>query len=107
MVKTIDIAPYFSAPIDLIKMDIEGAEYDVIPHLGDRLGSARNMVIECLLDNKRIERFAHLLSTLRSTEFRVSVNSYGAWRDLAHQPAKLPNEFDQYVLVVAWRDNGG
>lgn len=103
-VKTIDLADFIIRPIDLIKMDIEGAEYDVISHLASRLELVKNMVIECHLYNEQINRFAELLHVLALAGFKVSVNSYGAWRDLIHKPEKLPNEFDQYILIAAWRE---
>ena len=103
LVKTVDLRRFMSIPIDLIKMDIEGAEHEVILGIADRLGLVKNMIIECHIDNKRIQLFSGLLSALASAGFIVSINSYGAWRDLIQQPPKLPNEFDQYILVAAWR----
>lgn len=103
-VKTIDFSAYITEPVDLIKMDIEGAEYKVISHLGDRLRLVKSMVIECHVDNRRIDQFAELLRVLYSAGFRVDINSYGVWRDLVHRSDKLPNEFDQYMLVAAWRE---
>lgn len=103
-VKTVDFSKFIKEPVDLIKMDIEGAEYEVISHLGDKLNLVNSMVVECHVDNKRIGQFAELLQVLASVGFNVSVNSYGAWRDLVHKPDKLPTEFDQYILVAAWRD---
>ncbi len=105
VVKTVDLADFISGPIDLIKMDIEGAEFEVIAALGEKLRQVRNMVVECHIDNKNIGPFGKLLQTLASAGFSASVNSFGPWRDLLRQPKKLPNTFDQYVLVVAWRDN--
>ncbi len=103
-VQTVDLAKFISGQVDLIKMDIEGAEYEVIASLGGKLGSVKNMVIECHVSNRDIHPFASLLDTLASTGFSVSVNSYGAWRDLIRQAPKAPNEFDQYVLIAAWRE---
>lgn len=105
-VRTVDIADYLTEPVDLIKMDIEGAEFDVVPHMADTLGLVENMVIECHLDNREIGRFARILETLGAAGYGVSVNSYGAWRDLVHRPGKLRDEFDQYLLVAAWREKG-
>jgi FkbM family methyltransferase len=103
VVKTVDFKRFLSDPVDLIKMNIEGAEYEVVPHLGDRLAVVKNMLVYCHIDNKDVHPFSRLLATLASAGFMVSLNSHGVWRDLIRQPPKLPNEFDQYILVAAWR----
>ncbi len=104
LVKTIDFRKFISCEIDLIKMDIEGAESDVVVHLGERLKLVKNIVIECHVDNGKIGPFARLLEVLAEKEFSVSLNSYGVWRDLIHQPEKGPYEFDSYILVAARRN---
>jgi FkbM family methyltransferase len=104
VVETVDLADYISEPIDLIKMDIEGAEFDVIRRIQPQLHLVSNLVIECHLDNGRAGEMADMLVILAAAGFKVSINSYGAWRDLVHKPGKLVNEFDQYFLLAAWRD---
>jgi len=103
-VECVDLKDFLVDPVDLIKMDIEGAEYKLIPHIADRLSLVGNLVVECHLSNGDVTSFARLLQVLGDAGFSVSVNSYGAWRDLVHRPAKLPNEFDQYLLLAAWRE---
>jgi len=105
VVKTVDLRTFVCGEIDLIKMDIEGAEFEVILHLGEKLNAIRNMVVECHINNKKIEPFAKFLLALASNGYNISMNSIGPWRDLIRQPHKLQNEFDQYVLVASWRDN--
>lgn len=104
-VKTVDLARFMDRPIDLIKMDIESAEFEVIQHVADKLNLVKSMVIECHVNNSEIDKFATLLQVLAEAKFEVSINSYGAWRDLIHNPDKLPAEFDQYILVAAWRSH--
>lgn len=104
VVDTIDFREVIAGPVDLIKMDIEGAEFDVIPHIQNKLSLVQNIVIECHIDNSKIHGFSEMLASLDSSGFQVSINSYGAWRDLIHKPGKLPNEFDQYILLAAWRN---
>lgn len=104
MVECVDLRDFLAGPVDLIKMDIEGAEFKVIPHIADRLSMVGNLVVECHLSNDDVASFARLLQVLADAGFSVSVNSYGAWRDLVRRPGKLPNEFDQYLLLAAWRE---
>lgn len=103
MVKTVDITEYIEKPIDMLKIDIEGAEYEVISHMEDKLALIKNMVIECHLDNSDISGLTKILQVLSSAGFKVAINSYGPWVDLVHRPERAPNGFDQYLLVAAWR----
>ncbi len=103
VVRTVDLSEYVFSEIDFVKMDIEGGEFEVITHLGEKLRAIDSMVVECHIDNKDVAPFGSLLQTLALSGYCVSVNPYGAWRDLVKQPTKLPYEFDQYILVAAWR----
>lgn len=102
-VKTVDIRTYLTEPIDLIKMDIEGAEYEVIAHLADELQLVQNMIIECHIRNDDIASLAGLLQVLAGNDFYVSINSYGPWIDLVHQSVENCYGIHQYALVSAWR----
>ena len=104
LVRTVALGDYLSDMIDLLKVDIEGAEFELIPHVVASLHHVKNMVVECHLTNRDVAPFANLLQFLANANFSVAVNSYGAWRDLVHRPPKGVYEFDQYLLVAAWRD---
>jgi len=103
-VRTVDLAAYLGEPIDMLKLDIEGAEYDVIMHLGNRLANVRNLCVECHLDQRKIKPFGKLLELLSTEGFNISINSFGPWRDLVRQPKIPPNHWEQYLLVSGWRD---
>ncbi len=103
-VKTIDLADCIAEPVDMLKIDVEGAEFEVIPHIEEKLSLVAQMVVECHIDNSKTGQFGKLLRVLSSVGFSVAVNSYGPWRDLVNRPEKMPNGFDQYILVAAWRD---
>jgi len=105
-VETIDFGTFLSEPVDLVKMDIEGAEFEVISHVRGNLKNVHNIIVECHVNVGDIMPFANLLQIFHSSGFSVAVNSYGIRRDLVNQPKRLVNEFDQYFLVAAWRDEG-
>lgn len=106
-VRSEDLSAYLGDPVDLVKMDIEGGEFEVIPHLGGKLRQVRNLIVECHLDNGDIGRFSRLLGVLASAGFRVALNSYGRWVDLVRRSHPARNEFDQYILLAAWRESRG
>jgi len=103
-VRTIDLAHYLTDEVDLLKLDIEGAEYGVVTALGDKLRAVRNIAIECHVHFADVAPLASMLATLAATGFNVAVNSLSSWRDLVRQPAIPPEHFSQYLLIAAWRD---
>ena len=106
-VETVRLRDYLAeGDVDFVKLDIEGAEAEVIVDSADLLHGVQNMVIEFHMTNSRPKDLARTLSTLADSDFHVSVASYGPWVDLLHQTNGPPNsriEFDQYLLICAWR----
>lgn len=103
-VLTVDLADYLDGEVDLLKLDIEGAEFEVVRHLGRRLRTVRNLTIECHLDAERGDALAAMLATLHREGFAIGVNLIGPWRDLLRQAPTPPNHWSQYLLIAAWRD---
>ncbi len=103
VVRTVDLADYLADDVDLVKLDIEGAEYEVVEHLRDRLGKVKNLSLECHLDRTRIGSFGAMLALLTQAEFALGVNSSGPWRDLIRQPQVERDHWEQYLVVSAWR----
>ena len=105
-VRSVDPSAYLDDPVDLVKMDIEGAEFEVIPHLEKNWASEEP---RCGVPPLRqgYRRFLRLLGVLASAGFRIALNSYGRWVDLVRRSDPGPNEFDQYILLVAWRAHQG
>lgn len=102
-VRAVDLARYLSQPVDLLKLDIEGAEYLVVPHLKEVLQNVKCINIECHLNQSNLTRLGDVLKTLGDCRFKVSLNSYGKWRDLVRQPHLGGDAWEQYLLVAGWR----
>lgn len=103
-VSTVDLAEYLAGGVDLLKLDVEGAEFELLPHLAPHLEAVQNVVVEVhITDQSRYVQLARLLDTLAGAGFEVALNTYGAWRDLIrrHRPAALHAE--QYMLLAGWR----
>jgi FkbM family methyltransferase len=102
-VRTVDLCDYLNKPVDLIKMDIEGAEYEVINHVGKKLKNVKAMSIECHLRQTTIVPFSKILKVLSAAGFKLSINSFGGWSDLIRQTPVLVDHHENYILVSAWR----
>lgn len=59
--------------IDMLKMDIEGAENDLIPHIATALHKIDKMFIEYHSFNKGQQRLDEILSLLRQYKFRYYI----------------------------------
>jgi len=105
LVQAIDLADYLTEKVDLLKFDIEGAEYDVINHLGEKLRNVKNILVECHLDQGNIVQFGEMFKIIKGVGFKLSINSFGAWRDLIRQTPVQPNHWEQYILLAGWRDS--
>ncbi len=104
IVPTVDLAHFLEQEIDLIKMDIEGAEFKVIPHLAGKLGSVKNISIECHITEDSYKPLCVLVDTLVDEGFQLSLNSYSFWHDLIQSSPPLKDHFWQYILVSGWRN---
>jgi FkbM family methyltransferase len=103
-VPTVDLARYLDGDIDLLKIDIEGAEFQVVPHLAPLLHRVKNILVECHLFGQSSYRdLTCLMSTLTAAGFSIGLNSYGPWRDLIRQPETAPLHAEQYMLLAGWR----
>jgi len=102
-VQAIDLADYLNETVDLLKIDIEGAEYDVVDHLGKELRNVKNILVECHLGQTNIDRFGKMLQILKEAGFKLGINSFGVWRDLIRQTPVQPNHWEQYILLAGWR----
>ncbi len=103
-VRTVDLAAYLDQDIDLLKLDVEGAEFDLVPHLGNRLDRVKNVLVEIhITGQERYQGLAALLVTLKAAGFEIALNSYGPWRDLIRRHNPDPLHCEQYMLLAGWR----
>jgi FkbM family methyltransferase len=104
IVPTVDLRRYLRQDIDLLKLDIEGAEFDVVPHLASSLDRVGNVIVEChITDQSKYDGLGRLMTTLSTAGFRISINSWGPWRDLTRRHLVDALHAEQYLTVYGWR----
>jgi len=103
-VKTTDLNLYLSKPVDLLKIDVEGAEYDLLLHIRKSLAKVRNISLECHVAQHNIKPLAKVLDCLVDEGFTIGVNSFGPWRDLIRRPQIPPDHWEQYLVIAASRN---
>ena len=74
-VKVVRMRNYLDEPIDLLKLDIEGAEFDVLKDCEDRLANVRRLFVEYHSFADRPQLMPDLFAILRFAGFRVHVQT--------------------------------
>jgi len=76
-VKTIRLRNFLSQPIDFLKVDIEGAEVEVIEDCSDLLKNVSNIFIEFHSFINREQRIHKILGILNENNFRYYIRNEG------------------------------
>lgn len=106
-VPSIDLASHLPERVDLLKLDIEGAEYQVIDRLckTGAISRIRNIVVEYHVRREDTDRFLSSIAQLRRAGMHVSMNAQmGRWLGPAAEPSSFETVGAQQILseVYAW-----
>lgn len=104
-VKTQRLADYLEQPVDLVKMDIEGAETRVLADCRLCLPNVRRLIIEFHSLAECPGGLAPLLNTLEECGFYYFVNSGGTWTDFARPHTPYEGWLEQYLMIYAQSAN--
>lgn len=104
LVRTTTLAPYLEEPIDFLKMDIEGAEVDVLTGVAPQLPNVRVLFVEFHSQPGHPQRLHELLAVLAGAGFRLFVEQGGnpVRCPLADRPEH--KGFDLLLNIFATRD---
>lgn len=107
-VPTIDLRNYLNQSVDFLKMDIEGAEYEVLIHCADLLHNVEKLVIEVHYRVDEVYVMIKILSILEDAGFQVSIVSPlehdAKVIDLQEPFVRNPkSNADIYIGLYAWR----
>lgn len=107
-VRVVPLSPYATQPIDFLKLNIEGAELDVLRELeqAGRLRNVRAMVIEHHGWYAAPHQLAPLLDVLGRNGFRYLVHDLDDQTNPVTKPpfVPLPAGTPWFCLVYAWQD---
>lgn len=92
-------------PVDLLKLDVEGAEFAIIEDCGDALAAVDRMVIEMHAMDGAPPRIGALLAALEARGFRYVLGDLhqAAWLDPLPTPFAACATGKFIVTVYAWR----
>jgi len=93
---------FTDGPIDLLKMDIEGAEEVVLPACASRLGQVRHVFVEYHSRVGCPQRLDEVTGILRTAGFRIDVQDMTKRRSpLMREPE--PSDFDLQLNIFGWK----
>jgi FkbM family methyltransferase len=74
-VRVVRMRDWLNEPVDLLKLDIEGAEFDVLMDCSVRLGNVSKLFVEYHSFASQPQRLPELLTILREAGFRVHMQT--------------------------------
>lgn len=96
-VAAIPLTDLLTRPVDLLKLDIEGAEYKVIRAAQGSLGMVRKLFIEYHSYVNRPQELSGLLEVLKSAGFRYYITAPSVF---SPQPLVQPQAYNQCDMVL-------
>ena len=104
-VKAVRLSDYLTESIDFLKMDIEGAEHDVLPSISNNLKNVKFLFLEVHLEYNTSQKLEKILSILRSNGF---VYSFKTVMNLSFKELLSPKNrkgFTQQLNIFAINEN--
>jgi FkbM family methyltransferase len=107
-VPSVDLAAHLPERVDLLKLDVEGAEYAIVSRLcsSGAIGRVQNLVAEFHVRRRDVDNFIQSLRFLREAGMELAMTSaLGPWLGPADVAAPFEIVGDHQVLVelYAWR----
>lgn len=90
--------------VDFLKIDIEGAEYEVLEHCQDALSKVQNIFVECHSYNASSQKIASVLSILNKQGFRYYIHNESI-RKSPFINRKKEQQMDMQLNIFAYRSN--
>ncbi len=104
-VPAVRLSDLIEGPVDLLKLDIEGSEYDVIADLSQsgQIAQVKRLICEVHGNPATQQRFAELWERLNDAGFRLSLHYARVGGDPEETPFPAIPGIYYAVLVYAWR----
>jgi FkbM family methyltransferase len=100
-VTTVKLSEFITEPVDLLKVDIEGAEGEVLPEIESRLGWVRNLFVEIHSRKDAPQHWGGLIACLQRAGFRCYIRPLRApWRPFVEMPEEAFGLDDQFNVFA-------
>ncbi len=102
-VEAVPLAPLLSEPVDLLKLDIEGAEFEVLRNCRSQLGQVKRAFVEYHSFTDRPQCLPELLTILTEAGFRLNITSPSVFRRHPFISSDAYNQMDMVLNIYAMR----
>jgi FkbM family methyltransferase len=102
-VKTLPLLNFLHEPIDFLKLDIEGAEFEVLSSCGDKLAAVRKAFIEYHSQIGGPQYLPELLYLLKKSGFRCFISTPSVFNPRPLEASKSYNGFDMVLNLFCVR----
>ncbi len=99
-VKTCKLSDYLNQPVDFLKLNIEGAEFEVLAESENKLKNVSEMIIEFHSFKGEEQRLQELLTILSRNGFRYMLNHFDYESNLAVKPPFKIDDQTTYILLL-------
>lgn len=104
-VQTKKLSSYLDREVDLLKLNIEGAEFDVLKEASSHLHKVREIIIEFHSFAEQKQRLQELLEILTNQGFRYLINHFDYESNYAVKPPFSMDSDKSYILLVYAKRN--
>lgn len=98
------LRPYLQQPVDFLKIDIEGAETEVLQDCADLLSGVQRLFVEYHSFRDQRQRLPELLTVLQNAGFRYYMESTGVSSVQPFQRIEEWIQMDLQLNIFAWQD---
>lgn len=100
--KTKKLSSYITEPVDFLKLNIEGSEYDVLLEMEDKLQLIREMVMEYHMFDTSSQNLHKILDLLNRHDFMYMINDFDSLTNpMTKTPFKMRKDTKYFLLVYA------
>lgn len=99
-VETCLLSQYLDQKVDLLKLNIEGAEFEVLEECRTKLKNVSEIIIEFHSFASQEQKLDILLKILKEEGFRYIINHFDYESNLAVKPPFVMNNNSEYILLV-------
>jgi FkbM family methyltransferase len=108
LIPCVDIAELIGEELDLLKMDIEGSEFECLERLAEtgKLGIPKRIVVEIHLQNDDAEKLISIFNHLKHFGFKFAIRSeLGVWtgKSINSSPFHCIGHNKSFIHLYAWR----
>jgi FkbM family methyltransferase len=100
-VPTRALSGYVSSPVSLLKLNVEGSEWDIIDELGDRLALVDHVLIEYHGFSDLPQTLHRILGRLDEHGFTYIVSHFNEQNRACVPPLRLAADFRYFLLIYA------